>query len=146
VFQQNFLNWTSGNEFIDKFIQESQLNAQNKNQVLEWIPYNRFKDIEYLDKGGFSTIYKAIWMDGYIVGWSNDEGNWIRHNEDISYDKNSDGYFKTKGFEVALKSLNKSSNLSKEFLNEVYYLRFNWIPNDYFQTNFSFLYIVEISL
>jgi len=30
---------------------------------LKWIPYNRFKDIEYLDKGGFSTIYKAIWLD-----------------------------------------------------------------------------------
>ena len=30
---------------------------------MKWIPYNRFKDIEYLDKGGFSTIYKAIWLD-----------------------------------------------------------------------------------
>ena len=30
---------------------------------LKWIPYNRLKDIEYLDKGGFSIIYKAIWSD-----------------------------------------------------------------------------------
>jgi len=30
---------------------------------LEWIPYDRLKDIKYLDKGGFSTIYKAIWLD-----------------------------------------------------------------------------------
>ncbi|GBC08694.1 hypothetical protein RclHR1_08310002 [Rhizophagus clarus] len=30
---------------------------------LRWIPYNEFKDVEYLDKGGFSTIYKAIWID-----------------------------------------------------------------------------------
>jgi hypothetical protein len=30
---------------------------------LKWIPYNRFKNVEYLDKGGFSTIYKAIWLD-----------------------------------------------------------------------------------
>ena len=30
---------------------------------MEWIPYNGFKDIEYLNKGGFSTIYKAIWLD-----------------------------------------------------------------------------------
>ena len=30
---------------------------------MKWIPYNRFKDIEYLDKGGFSIIYKAIWLD-----------------------------------------------------------------------------------
>ena len=26
-FQQDFSNWTSGNEFIDKFIQEIQLNT-----------------------------------------------------------------------------------------------------------------------
>jgi len=103
LFQQNFLNWTSGNNFIDKFIQESQLNAQNINQVLEWIPYNRFKNIEYFDKGGFSIIYKAIWLDGPIKYWSDDEKIWIRSNE------------KT----VVLKSFDKSSNLNEEFLNEV---------------------------
>ncbi len=67
LLQQNFPNWTSGNEFIDKFIQETQLNAQIKCQVLEWIPYNRFKNIEYLDKGGFCTIYKAIWNEECYV-------------------------------------------------------------------------------
>src|SRR6266511_4443091 len=102
--QQNFLNWTSGNDFIDKFIQESQLNAQNENQVLEWIPYNGFKNIEYFDKGGFSTIYKAIWLDGPIKYWSDDEKKLIRFNKEI----------------VALKSLDKSSNLNEEFLNEVW--------------------------
>jgi hypothetical protein len=66
LFQNNFLNWTSGNNFIDKFIQESQLNAKYTNQILEWIPYNRLKNIEYVDKGGFGTIYKAIWLDGFI--------------------------------------------------------------------------------
>jgi hypothetical protein len=29
---------------------------------LKWIPYDKFKNIEYLDKGGFGTIYKAIWF------------------------------------------------------------------------------------
>ena len=27
-FQQDFPNWTSGNKYIDNFIQETQLNAQ----------------------------------------------------------------------------------------------------------------------
>ncbi len=103
MFQQNFLNWTSGNDFIDKFIQESQLNAQNENQVLEWIPYNGFKNIEYFDKGGFSTIYKAIWLDGPIKYWSHNEKKWIRSNNEI----------------VILKSLDNSLNLNEEFLNEV---------------------------
>src|SRR6266487_2452314 len=51
----------SGNEFIDKFIKETQKKGSKKQ--LEWISYNKFKDIEYLDKGGFSIIYKAIWLD-----------------------------------------------------------------------------------
>ncbi|PKY32716.1 hypothetical protein RhiirB3_451104 [Rhizophagus irregularis] len=29
---------------------------------LKWIPYNKFKKVEYLNKGGFGTIYKAIWL------------------------------------------------------------------------------------
>ena len=103
MIQQSFLNWTSGNDYIDKFIQESQLNAQDRNQVLEWIPYNRFKNIKYFDKGGFGTIYKAIWLDGPISHWSKYKRNWNRYNE----------------LTVALKSFNKSSNLNEEFLNEV---------------------------
>ena len=79
------------------------MNAQNADQILEWIPYNRFKNIEYFDKGGFSIIYKAIWLDSPIIYWSKDEEKWIRSND------------KT----VILKSLDKSSNLSEEFLNEV---------------------------
>ncbi|GBB83326.1 hypothetical protein RclHR1_10050009 [Rhizophagus clarus] len=38
---------------VDKFIEEKRL---------KWIPYNQFKNVKYLDKGGFSTIYKAIWL------------------------------------------------------------------------------------
>src|SRR5438270_6078319 len=72
-FQQDFPNWTSGNKYIDNFIQESQLNAKNGYHVLEWIPYNRLTNIKYLAKGGFSTVYNAIWLDGYIDGWDYDK-------------------------------------------------------------------------
>src|SRR4051794_36464802 len=65
-FQQDFHKWTSGNKFVDKFIQESQLNATWNNDVLEWIPYNRLANVKYLDKGEFSTVYRAIWLDGPI--------------------------------------------------------------------------------
>ena len=54
-FQQEFPNWTSGNKYIDNFIQESQLNAQHFIEVLAWIPYNRLTNIKYLAKGGFSA-------------------------------------------------------------------------------------------
>src|SRR5579864_5421815 len=77
-FQQDFHKWSSGNKFIDKFIQETQLNAKYYNDVLEWIPYNRLTNVKYLDKGGFSTIYKAIWLDGWIENWDYDNQQWKR--------------------------------------------------------------------
>ncbi|GBC52643.2 kinase-like domain-containing protein [Rhizophagus irregularis DAOM 181602=DAOM 197198] len=35
---------------------------------LKWIPYNKFKNVKYLDKGGFGIVYKAIWLN-------NNDGN-----------------------------------------------------------------------
>ena len=54
----------SGNEFIDKFIQEVQ-NSYSKE--LRWFPYEKFKNVEYFDKGGFSTIYKADWFGTKVI-------------------------------------------------------------------------------
>ena len=96
-FQQGFPNWTSGNIYIDNFIQESQLNAQNYREVLEWIPYNRLTNIKYLAKGGFSTVYKAIWLDGKIQYWDYDKNQWDRWSND----------------EVVIKSLNNSSDIMR---------------------------------
>ena len=38
---------------MDQFISETSL---------KWIPYDKFENVEYLNKGGFGTIYKAIWL------------------------------------------------------------------------------------
>ena len=65
-FQQNFNSWTSGNDDIDKFIQHTQLSANSWYNVLEWIPYDRLYDIEFIAKGGFGNVYKAIWIDGFF--------------------------------------------------------------------------------
>jgi hypothetical protein len=111
-FQQDFPNWTSRNKYIDKFIQETQLNALNRSEVLEWIPYNRLTNIKYLAKGGFSTVYKAIWLDGDILNWDYNKKQWRRIND----------YYNFHNTEVVIKSLNNSSNINEEFLNEVRYL------------------------
>ena len=106
-FQQNFQNWTSGNHDVDEFIQKAQLKAENLEQVLEWIEYDRFENVEYLAKGGFGTTYKAIWKDGYINEFDVGNNQFIRKKDDEN------------GHLVALKSLHNSQDITAEFLREV---------------------------
>src|SRR6266542_1507493 len=70
-FQQNFETWTSGNIGIDKFIQDTQLAAKTHYKVIEWIPYDRFYNIEYIASGGFRKVYRANWIDSFICKWDN---------------------------------------------------------------------------
>src|SRR5438045_539452 len=119
-FQQNFNKWTSGNELIDNFIQDAQLKERNKNQIIEWIPYNRFRNIQYLAQGGFSIVYKAIWSDGWIENWDKEKHQWKRYSselEDKDYEiakqrnvKSPLNEYENYGKHVVLKSLNNSSN------------------------------------
>src|SRR5947208_3330298 len=63
--KENFTNWTSGSKKLDDFIQEIQLNINDYDDIVfEWIPYNQFNNIKEIGKGGFATVYSAIWKDG----------------------------------------------------------------------------------
>uniref|UniRef100_U9U9U5 Protein kinase domain-containing protein n=1 Tax=Rhizophagus irregularis (strain DAOM 181602 / DAOM 197198 / MUCL 43194) TaxID=747089 RepID=U9U9U5_RHIID len=63
--EKGFINWTSGNEIVDNFIQEFQLKINDYNDIIiEWIPYDQFDNIKEIRKDGFSTIYSTIWKDG----------------------------------------------------------------------------------
>ncbi|CAB5382523.1 unnamed protein product [Rhizophagus irregularis] len=101
--KENFVNWTSGNEKIDNYIQEMQLKINNPGDiVLEWIPYNQFYNIIEDVKCDSSKVYSAIWKDG-----------------PLSY-----SYFKRKltrvsSKKVALKCLFNLQNNTNKFLNEV---------------------------
>src|SRR5438046_128089 len=106
-FQRNFEKWTSGNNDIDKFIQDTQLSAHNDDKVskvLEWIPYGRFYDITYIAKGEFGKVCKANWIDGNISCWDSVNQNWERKDQNMF---------------VILKSLNNSKKITLEFMNEV---------------------------
>ena len=70
------------------------------NEVLEWISYEKFSDIEYLAKGGLGTVKKAKWIDGYIMSWNIVQNKW---NRDIDDDH------------VVLKCLNDSQGLTMDF-------------------------------
>jgi hypothetical protein len=101
-FQQQFIDWTSGNNGIDKVIHDSQISAhKDVPNVLEWIPYNRFYNIKCIMK---AKMYKANWIDGYIKYWDDKNQNWEREDYNML---------------VMLKSLNNSDNSVLEFRSKV---------------------------
>jgi hypothetical protein len=102
-FKKNFKNWTSGNKNIDELIHQSQLNSLHPSKCLEWIPFEKFKNVTYITRGGFSKIYMADWPEGNLEYWDIENKKWERCPD----------------IKVALKSLDNSSNISDDFLNEV---------------------------
>ncbi|GBB89472.1 hypothetical protein RclHR1_16170004 [Rhizophagus clarus] len=118
-FQRDFIKWTSGNADINNLIKDIQM-AANSKHILEWIPYDKFTDVNMLDSGGFAKVYSATWKDGRIEKWDYESNNWKRSGS----------------FRVALKVLNDSKDISEDFLNELKFLK--KFPTSYYST-----YIVE---
>ncbi|GBB99327.1 hypothetical protein RclHR1_03490009 [Rhizophagus clarus] len=76
--QENFPNWTSGNESLDEIIQYSQLSAINNNTYFEWINFDRFDCIENMQGFPHSEFYTATWLDGIRELWDNESQQWVR--------------------------------------------------------------------
>src|SRR5690348_15801683 len=54
------------NEEIARFLYDSKLDREYYyNEHIRWISFNGFINVEYLAKGGFGEVYKAIWVNGY---------------------------------------------------------------------------------
>ncbi|GBB88397.1 hypothetical protein RclHR1_14980002 [Rhizophagus clarus] len=112
-FVENFRNWSSGDPRIDDLIRNTQMNAKESMDFLEWIDFSQFDLIKYTGKeGSFSTIYSAVWMEGPL--WNRDEaaGIWSRGGPT----------------NVILKRLNDSRELSDEFINQLF--RYSKCLND----------------
>ncbi|GBC37990.2 kinase-like domain-containing protein [Rhizophagus irregularis DAOM 181602=DAOM 197198] len=71
--------------------------------TIEWIEYDKFEDVEYLAKGGFGTTFKAVWKDGCIEDW----------------DENNQLIIRGETKKVALKCLHNSQDITADFLKEV---------------------------
>ncbi|GES75028.1 kinase-like domain-containing protein [Rhizophagus clarus] len=100
--KENFSNWTSGNDVIDKLLRECQMNTVAPRLIPEWIPYNNFENIKYLTKGGFSEIYTADWIDGKYEEWDSKEQQLKRYGGQV----------------VALKRLDNVGNINQNWLEE----------------------------
>ncbi|CAB5347384.1 unnamed protein product [Rhizophagus irregularis] len=69
--QENFTKWTSGDERIDVFLQDAQLNSTRPQTFLEWIPFDKLGNILNTKSGNkTSAIYSAIWKDGPRILWN----------------------------------------------------------------------------
>ncbi|KAG9292377.1 hypothetical protein G9A89_015247 [Geosiphon pyriformis] len=100
------LNWNSGNPEINAFIQSTQKNpVWQMNNYLEWIPYGRLTDIEFLGAGGQSTAFLANWRDGEKKTLYNENRKWL-HKTKIPK-------------RVVLKNLLSQKNTFKLFLTQV---------------------------
>ncbi|RIB17421.1 kinase-like domain-containing protein [Gigaspora rosea] len=98
---------TSGDKNIDKCIKEFQLKSTTYEKVIEWIPFNMLENIKPIGKGGFGTVYSAVWLCGKRI---------IEGNNDVGYARSR------KRCKVALKTLSNpqtSSNFLTEFQNHM---------------------------
>ena len=96
-------SWTSsGDKKLDEIIRNTQLEAKgfDSHYYIEWIPYDDLKNIKRIGEGGFATVYRGEWSNGF---------KFVDDNKRCHYG----------GHWVALKKLKNSQNNSDEFLKEV---------------------------
>jgi hypothetical protein len=103
---------TSGNSDIDKLIKETMYYVKNsdysyEDKFLEWVPFDRFTDVEEIGEGGFAKVYSATWIDGKSE-YNRENGSWKKKEPEPT--------------KVALKRLNGSQNISDKYLNEVRFI------------------------
>ena len=96
----------SGNKVIDDFIRYTLTTGGNRlSGRMVFSPYDRFYNVNFIAEGGFSKIYKAIWIDGPpITSWNKKEQSFDEPN---------------KNYQVVLKRLNNSKDITSMELNEV---------------------------
>jgi hypothetical protein len=121
-FQQNFENWASGNDDIDKFIKDTQLSAHfYVRKAIEWIPYKRIYDARYIEKFG---VFKAKWIDGYITQWDYINRSWIRYDKNII---------------ITLKSLSNPKEITLNLMKKVLFNEFRILSFAKFTNLFIFV-------
>jgi len=110
-YYQYICLYESGNKVVDDFIRHTQVISLNFNMMIEFIPYDQFKDIRLIAEVESSKIYKATWVNGPILNWDDKRLN-----------------FRRRGFtQVVLKKLDNSENITYKRLNEVHINLYNLI-------------------
>ncbi|RHZ84377.1 hypothetical protein Glove_82g90 [Diversispora epigaea] len=139
--KNNFGNWTSENDEIDKLIQECQQKTVAPFHVIEWINFDQFENIEYLTAGGCASIYTAMWKDGCYHKWNSENQILERLGK----------------HKVILKRLNNSNNDNVKWFQEVtlsftldntflYLSKYFGLTKDPITNDYIIIYVIAISL
>ncbi|UZO27462.1 uncharacterized protein OCT59_019656 [Rhizophagus irregularis] len=107
-FKENFDNWTTGDKYIDDFIKQTQVEAEECDQYLEWIPFSAFINVNKSEISEVGTLFSANWIKGPSDTWDPVEGEYVS---------------KRSLLKVALTSLGSSPSLFLKELKIHYYSR-----------------------
>lgn len=102
----------SGVKELDDFLIEIQHEIDFYEGAIEWIPFDRLKNIKEIGKGGFSTVYSATWIDGARA-------------RSVDYKTGSFVAKRLSNCTVALKILDGAQDNFNNFLHEVRNFEFN---------------------
>ena len=103
-FNSNYSDLPTENHVLNTILKDNYCKSNKISEFIEWIPYTSFVDITFIDQGGFSKVYSALWLNNNIYEWDHIELEWKRL---IGYKH------------VALKVLESSNYNISEFLQEV---------------------------
>lgn len=110
-FLERFSTWTSENDELDNFIQESQLSAREEHGYFRWFNYDIFENLQLIGSNkGFSEVYYAMIKQDELIMMSYDRfvvSNYLdAPNSHIPR-------------AVALKRIINSGRTVKEFMNSI---------------------------
>jgi hypothetical protein len=110
-FLERFSTWTSENDELDNFIQESQLNAREEHGYFRWFNFEIFENLKLIgDNKGFSEVYYAMIKQDELIMMSYDKFYVSKYS--VAPDSNIPRV-------VILKRIVNSGRMVKEFMQSV---------------------------
>src|SRR5688572_20091618 len=77
-FNSNYGNIPSDNDDLNIILKSNYCESNKVSEFIEWISYTSFIDVTFINKGGFSKVYGALWLDNKIDKWDHINTEWKR--------------------------------------------------------------------
>ncbi|CAI2167165.1 4381_t:CDS:2 [Funneliformis geosporum] len=114
---------------------ESQRWAPDYYNYLEFIPYDHFENIKFIEEGGFREIPKATWFDGVKIANGFGEISKATWNDGVRIVKKEKGTWKkarSGPCTILLKEIKESENIDQDYIKELKaYITFHRCNNEF---------------